>query len=105
MPVVLLTDALLFVLLGGAALYAVLVLRTPHLRQAWRSVARRPGGAASALVNPEGMSCMLVSTLSLSLPFPLSLSPSPSLPLQAFCNKSGELRIYKPLCLTGMQLA
>ena len=50
MPVVLLTDALLFVLLGGAALYTVLVLRTPHLRQAWRAVARRPGGAAAALV-------------------------------------------------------
>ena len=50
MPVVLLTDALLFVLLGGAALYAVLAWRTPHLRQAWRAVARRPGGAAAALV-------------------------------------------------------
>lgn len=50
MPVVLLTDALLFVLLAGAALYAALALRTPHLRQAWRAVARRPGGASAALV-------------------------------------------------------
>ena len=48
--VVLLTDALLFLLLAGVALYAVWAARTPHLRAAWARVGRDPGGAGAGVV-------------------------------------------------------
>ncbi len=49
MWVVLLTDFFLYLLLAGVGLYVGFVLRTPHLRQAWRSVMTRRGGAVSAV--------------------------------------------------------
>ena len=50
MWVVLLTDFFLFLLLVGIGVYSVLVLRSPHLRTAWRSVIQRRSGAISAVV-------------------------------------------------------
>ena len=50
MWVVLLTDFFLYLLLAGVALYVGFVLRTPHLRHAWRSVMTRRGGAVSVVV-------------------------------------------------------
>ena len=48
--VLLLTDALLFALLAGVALYAVWAVRTPHLRAAWAQVGRSPAGAGAGAV-------------------------------------------------------
>ena len=47
---ILLTDFFLYLLLAGVGLYVGFVLRTPHLRHAWRSVMVRRGGAISVVV-------------------------------------------------------
>ena len=44
------TDTLLFVLVATALIYAVIALRTEHLRAPWREVARRPLGMSAAVV-------------------------------------------------------
>ena len=49
-PVILWTDALIFVLLAVILLFAVYVRRHAHLRAPWRGVMRRPTGLASAMV-------------------------------------------------------
>ncbi len=49
-PVVLWTDALIFVLLAVILLFAVYVRRHAHLRAPWRGVLRSPAGLASAMV-------------------------------------------------------
>lgn len=48
--VVLVTDALLFLLLAGVAAYAVFVWRSPHLRTTWGEVGRQPAAASAAVV-------------------------------------------------------
>ncbi len=50
MWIVLLTDFFLFLLLFGVGVYSVMVLRSPHMREAWRSVIQRRTGAISAVV-------------------------------------------------------
>ena len=50
MLTVLLTDFFLYLLLAGVGLYVALVLHTPHMRHAWRSVMTRRGGAVSMVV-------------------------------------------------------
>jgi peptide/nickel transport system permease protein len=49
-PVILWTDALLFVLLAGLAVFALVSLRHEHLRAPWRAVMQSRMGAASAVV-------------------------------------------------------
>jgi len=49
-PVVLWTDALLFLLLAGVAAFAWHVRRTPHLREPWSRVARSRAGMCAAVV-------------------------------------------------------
>jgi peptide/nickel transport system permease protein len=50
MPVMLWTDALIFVLLAVIFLFVVYVRRHAHLRAPWRDVMRSPTGLASAMV-------------------------------------------------------
>ena len=50
MWVVLTTDFLLYLLIGGVALYAGWVRRTPPLRRTWRSVIERRSAAVSVIV-------------------------------------------------------
>ena len=49
-PVMLWTDALIFVLLAVILMFAVYVRRHAHLRAPWRGVMRSPTGVASAMV-------------------------------------------------------
>ena len=49
-PVMLWTDALIFVLLAVILMFAVYVRRHAHLRAPWRGVVRSPTGLASAMV-------------------------------------------------------
>lgn len=49
-PVVLVTDALIFVLLAVCAGFAIYAARREHLRAPWRQVARRPLAMAAAVV-------------------------------------------------------
>jgi peptide/nickel transport system permease protein len=49
-PVILWTDALIFVLVAAVALFAVYAARHEHLRAPWRQVARRPLAMAAACV-------------------------------------------------------
>ncbi|MDN5937736.1 MAG: ABC transporter permease [Salinisphaera sp.] len=50
MWVVLWTDALLYLLIAAVLLYALMTVRTPHLREPWRQVFGRPLGMATTLV-------------------------------------------------------
>jgi peptide/nickel transport system permease protein len=49
-PVILWTDALLFLLVGALALFAWQVRRHEHLRQPWRKVAQSRVGMSAAVL-------------------------------------------------------
>jgi peptide/nickel transport system permease protein len=49
-PVILWTDALIFVLLAGVLALVFLIRRQPHLRAPWAAVARRPMAMGAALI-------------------------------------------------------
>lgn len=50
MPVILWTDALLYLLLAVLAAFIIFAARTPHLREPWRRVFSRPMGMATLVI-------------------------------------------------------
>ncbi len=69
-PVVLRTDALLFVLIGMVVAFALYARRRPHLWAPWQAVLRRPLGAATLLVLAVYVAIAVLDSVHLRLPLP-----------------------------------
>ena len=69
-PVVLRTDALLFVLIGMVVAFILRARRHPHLWIPWQTVLRRPLGAATLLVLVVYVAIAVLDSLHLRLPLP-----------------------------------
>jgi peptide/nickel transport system permease protein len=72
-PVFLATDIVLYLLLAAIALYAWHALRTPTLRQTWRTVVRDPAAMSAAVV----LGVFLLVAILDSVHFRLALPPAP----------------------------
>ncbi len=75
-PVILWTDALVFLLLVAVAAFTLYVIRRDHLREAWRRVLRRRLGLASAMVLAVYVLVGLLDTVHFRLPLPDAESAS-----------------------------
>lgn len=69
-PVILWTDALVYLLVLAVIAFAVYASRREHLRAAWRQVFRRPLGAVSAVVLAAYVVVGLLDTVHFRLPLP-----------------------------------